>query len=404
MAPEKKDSFIDYLAELPNFFSMFLIPIYFTTASAMLLEMSAYLKVSVANLNLIFTFFTLGMLIGQLTSVIYNRRFKSVKIVVGAYSLIIIFLIILRFSSNFLVFFAFYLIIGYLSGVIQIQSTKYILENAIKNKDRVMTIFLSTYPIGILIAPFIASALIKNNIDWRMSYIIMAVLSVIAIVLYITMKGRKSSLVKEEAEKIPIKKIFYDKKRNVVFLLGLLILLFFCIAETVISTWSPTFLRSERMFDIKYAGYAIAIYIISVLIGRTILAAFAGKYRSNIMLMFLSVFSLIALLCFTFFKSTYATFISVFFIGLGFSGIITIGVSASGTVYEKGRGVLASIIFSVINFGILLAPLLAGQVSKFNMTLSVALSPIFILILIIVIIIKMIYEKKKKNDDFRGKF
>jgi predicted MFS family arabinose efflux permease len=127
MAPEKKDSFIDYLAELPNFFSMFLIPIYFTTASAMLLEMSAYLKVSVANLNLIFTFFTLGMLIGQLTSVIYNRRFKSVKIVVGAYSLIIIFLIILRFSSNFLVFFAFYLIIGYLSVVIQIQSTKYIL-------------------------------------------------------------------------------------------------------------------------------------------------------------------------------------------------------------------------------------------------------------------------------------
>jgi predicted MFS family arabinose efflux permease len=395
MAPEQKDSFVDYLAEFPNYFSMFIIPIYFTTASAMLLEMSAYLKVSVANLNLIFTFFTLGMLIGQLTSVIYNRKFKSVAIVTGAYSLIIVFLLILRFSSNFLVFFVFYLIIGYLSGVIQIQSTKYILENAIKNKDRVMTIFLSTYPIGILVAPFIASALIKRNMDWRISYIIMAVLSAAAIILYITMKGKKSNLAKEEEEKIPLRKIFYDKKRNMVFLLGLLILLFFCISETVISTWSPTFLRSARMFDIKYASYTIAIYIISVLVGRAILAVFAGKYRSNIILLFLSVLSLISLLFFTFFKSTYSTFISVFFVGLGFSGIVTTGVAASGTVYEKGRGILASIIFSVINFGILLAPLLAGQVSKFNMTLSIALSPIFILILIIVLIIKMIYENKK---------
>jgi predicted MFS family arabinose efflux permease len=162
-----------------------------------------------------------------------------------------------------------------------------------------------------------------------------------------------------------------------IFLLGLLILLFYCISETVISTWSPTFLRSTRNFDIRYASFSIAIYIISVLIGRAIIAVFAGKCRSNTIILFLSVLAFLSLLFFTFFKSTHASFISVFFVGLGFSGIITIGISSTSTVYEKGRGVLASIIFAVTNLGISIAPFLTGQASKYNMTLSVALAPIF---------------------------
>jgi predicted MFS family arabinose efflux permease len=395
MAAEQKDRFIDYLAEFPNYFTMFLIPVYFTTASTMLLEMSKYLNVGIANLNFIFTFFTLGLVAGQLTSVIYNRIFKKIIIITGAYSLIILFLIVLRFSSSLLMFYVFYFIIGYLSGVIQIQASKYILENGIKNKDRLMTIFLSAYPVGSLSAPFIASTLIKKNIDWRMSYVIMAILSVISVILYLTMKGRRNNLAAEEEEKIPLRKVFFDKKRNMVFLLGLLILLFYCISETVISTWSPTFLRSTRNFDIRYASFSIAIYIISVLIGRAIIAVFAGKCRSNTIILFLSVLAFLSLLFFTFFKSTYASFISVFFVGLGFSGIITIGISSTSTVYEKGRGVLASIIFAVTNLGISIAPFLTGQASKYNMTLSVALAPIFILLLIVVLVIKIIYENKK---------
>ncbi|MHB8279172.1 MAG: hypothetical protein ACYDIA_16190 [Candidatus Humimicrobiaceae bacterium] len=115
----------------------------------------------------------------------------------------------------------------------------------------------------------------------------------------------------------------------------------------------------------------------------------------NYFTMFLLILSLLSLLFFTFFKSTYASFISVFFVGLGFSGITTIGISSSGTVYEKGRGILASIIFAVTNLGISIAPFLTEQASKYNMTLSIALAPIFILLLIVVLVIKIIYENKK---------
>ncbi|GAH53011.1 unnamed protein product, partial [marine sediment metagenome] len=54
-----------------------------------------------------------------------------------------------------------------------IQATKYILENDIKNKDRLITIFLNFYPIGHITAPFIASSLINNGINWRYSYVVM---------------------------------------------------------------------------------------------------------------------------------------------------------------------------------------------------------------------------------------
>lgn len=68
---EDRDSFIDYLKEMPNFLSMFIFPVYFMTIGPMLLDMSKSTGISSADLSLIFTFFTVGSVLGQLTSVFF---------------------------------------------------------------------------------------------------------------------------------------------------------------------------------------------------------------------------------------------------------------------------------------------------------------------------------------------
>jgi MFS family permease len=391
---EQKENIIDYLAELPNYLSWFIIPVYFTTASTMLLEMSKSFNISTGNMSIVFTFFTVGLILGQLTSVIYNKKFKKVMIIVSAYSLIIPILVILGFSRNLYLFYVLYCLFGYLSGVIQIQSTKSILENKIKNKDRLVTVLFFFYPIGSLIAPLFASSLIKNKIDWHFSYFIMASVSFLILILYVIMKWRASRLTVEDEEKISFKQIFFDRKKNIVFVLGIVLMFFYCISETVMATWSPTFLRAERALDIRYAGLIVSIFWLGILIGRIIVSFFAGKRNSNKIMLFLSILAFSSLILFVVFKSLYATLITAALAGLGYSGLATIGVSSASTIYEKGRGILATIVFAVNYVGISISPFLTRFSSKFNMTFSIILAPVFMLLVSVVIIIKIAYQKK----------
>lgn len=393
---EKKDSLIDYLAEIPNYLSWFIIPVYFTTASTMLLEMSRSFNISTGNMSLVFTFFTIGLVLGQLTSVIYNKKFKKVIIIVSAYSLIIPLLVVMGFARNLYLFYVLYCLVGYFSGVILIQTTKFVLENKIKNKDRIVTILFFFYPVGSLVAPFFASSLIRNKIDWHFSYFIMAGASFLILTLYVFIKWRASRLIAEDSEKISFRQIFFDKRKNTIFVLGIVILFFYCISETVMATWSPTFLRAARQLDIKYAGLTVSIFWLGILVGRIIVSFFAGKRNSNKIMLFLSILAFFSLILFIVFRSTYATLATAALAGLGYSGIANMGVSSASTIYERGRGILATIIFAVNYVGISISPFLTRISSRFNMTFSIILAPIFMLLVFVVLIVKIAYEKKSQ--------
>ena len=192
----EKDRFIDYLAEAPNFLTVFIFSIFYNVASLMLIEISKSTGIATTNLSLVFTFYTIGVAIGQLTSVIYNRKFKKIQIILAGYVLTIPIAIIISFNSNLILFYILYLISGYLLGVIWIQAIQFVLENKVKNKDRIVTILLSFYPIGALVSPFISSTIIRMNLSWRFAYYVIVFLIVLNMILYVLILARR----KEEAQ------------------------------------------------------------------------------------------------------------------------------------------------------------------------------------------------------------
>ena len=370
-----------------------MVPVFFVTASHMLIEMSRTTGYSIGNLSLIFTFFNAGLIGGQLTSVFYNRKFKKVNIILAGYIIIIPCLILLMLVKVLYLFYILYCIIGYIAGVIWLQATKYILENDIKNKDRLITIFLNFYPIGHITAPFIASSLINNGINWRYSYVVMIFLVVIMFILYFTLKRpRKTEVYYEEEEKLQFNKIFFKRRLNIIFILCCIPLTLYTISETVISTWASPFLQSMRFFEIQTAGLAVSIYWIAKIVGRTIVSFLAGRLKTNYIILGLSIIAIISMIVFIPVKSTYAVMTTIAFAGLGYSGIITLLIASGSTVYEKGRGVLASIVFAAVNIGNSVAPLITRFVSQFSMNLSIAVAPISMALLVLFIIGKNFFE------------
>jgi FHS family glucose/mannose:H+ symporter-like MFS transporter len=392
------DTFLSYLKELPNYMTIFIVTILSATASPMLIEMSRTTGYSTGDLSLIFTFFTIGIVTGQLTSVFFNRKFRKITIILFGYALIIIMLILMANTTNLYLFYTLYLLTGYTSGVIWIQATKDILENKIKNKDRLTSIFLIFNSLGYIAAPFISSNLIKNGISWKYSYYVLALLPVLALVLYMILKnGWKEKILTTDEESISFRKIFHNHRLNVIFIFGCLLLFFYCISEGAMVVWSPTYLRSEKLFDIQTASFAISVFWIAVLAGRIIISFLAGKIKTNYIILILSLLAVIALSIFIPLKTTYGTLIAIGFAGLGCSAIVPLEISSASTIYEKGRGVLASLLFAIASMGTSAAPLITRSLSRLNLTLSMIVAPLAMGVTVLIVFGKIIYENKSKE-------
>jgi FHS family glucose/mannose:H+ symporter-like MFS transporter len=278
--------------------------------------------------------------------------------------------------------------------VIWIQATSSILENRIKNKDRLTTIFLSFYPIGNIAAPFIGSTLISNNLNWRYHYYIVAVLALIVLILFLTLKRGKEHHETGEEDRIPVREVFFNRNINIIFIFSCILLFFYCISEGIMAVWAPTFIRTVKSFDIQYASLSVSIFWFAILLGRIIASFFAGKIKTNYMLLGLSIIAIASMAVFIPQNTVWASLIAIGFAGFGHSAIITLGISSASTVYIKGRGILASIVFAAVNAGTSLAPFITKYVSRIGMSLSVAMAPIFMGLTLLFVIIKMVYENK----------
>ncbi len=157
---QQRDSFKDYLLEIPNYLSIFIFPLFFLTLSPILLDISASTGIKTGDFNLVFTFFTIGSVIGQLTSIQYNRRFNSLTVLVASFIILIPVTLILSRISSLYAFYILYLISGYILGVIWLQANNNIMRSRIKNKDRLISFALSFYPIGAFVAPYISSSIV----------------------------------------------------------------------------------------------------------------------------------------------------------------------------------------------------------------------------------------------------
>jgi MFS family permease len=391
------DSVKKYLLQIPNFLTLFLIPIAFLSIGPILIEIGKEFNTAPENINLIFTFFPAGMVAGQLTSTFYNRRFKRSFIILTAYTIMVAINVYLFFSKNLYSYFILSMIAGYMLGINYVQSSENILACSIKNKDRLFILMVIFYPIGALIAPFISSVLINNGVSWRYTFIIIAILIFLTALLYIliSLKGQ-NRIIAEEVKRVPFKEIFVSRRKNIIFMVTLLMAAIYLVSETVISTWTPTYLRLAKGFDIYSSALSITILMIFMIIGRILAAIVAGRYEAKIIMLILSAIAISSIIFIFMSNTRFLVFIAMALAGLGYSAMYPLIISSGSTIYEKGRGFLISIIFASAYFGKTLAPYMTKLIAEFNLSFSMTVSLIFSGVSSLLILFLVLFERKKK--------
>lgn len=385
----------EYLLQIPNFLTLFLIPISFLSIGPILIEIGKEFNTSPENINLVFTFFPAGMVAGQLTSTFYNRRFKRSHIILTAYTIMIAINVYLFFLENLYVYFALSMVAGYMLGINYVQSSENILACSIRNKDRLFILMIIFYPIGALIAPLISSGLINNGINWRYIFIIIAILIFITAILYIliSLKGQ-NRIIAEEVNQVSIKEIFVNRQKNIIFLVTLIMVAIYVASETVISTWTPTYFRLAKGLDIYSSALSITILMIFMIAGRVIAAIVAGRFEAKIIMLILSAIAIISVIFIFTANTRFLVFVAMAVAGLGFSAMYPLIVSSGSTVYDQGKGFIASMIFASAYFGKTLAPYITKLIAEFNLSFSITVSLIFSGISVLLILFLVLYERK----------
>lgn len=396
---QQRDSFKDYLLEIPNYLSIFIFPLFFLTLSPILLDISASTGIKTGDFNLVFTFFTIGSVIGQLTSIQYNRRSSPLAVVVAGFIVLIPVTFALSRISSLYAFYILYLISGYILGVIWLQANNNIMRSRIKNKDRLISSALSFYPIGAFVAPYISTSIVGRGMNWQILYYILIFLIIIIIILYLTITRRIGYLSLKRDQKISLKEIFTDKRRNILFILTAVMLVVYTISETVIATWAPTFFRTERAYNIGDAALVISLFWGGILVGRVIAGILSGKIRAYYLVLILSLTAVLSTVSIYFSGSRNLDLIIIVIVGLGYSAIFPLLVSTGSNVYKMGSGVLLTILFAAANLGVSLTPYMTRFFSGFSMLLSISLAPVFMMVFIILSITIIIYSRSiKKNN------
>ncbi|MCL5073310.1 MAG: MFS transporter [Actinobacteria bacterium] len=257
---------------------------------------------------------------------------------------------------------------------------------------------LSFYPIGALIAPLISSSLVKNEISWRFTYLISAGAILITMVLYILISlNGQNRIIAAKTQKILFREVFVERDKNFIFIMILLVAAIYCTAETVIATWAPTYLRLAKNMDIQSAALSITFFQTFTVLGRFIASVLTGKVKVKTILITISGLAFISIIFFVLSKSRFFLFANISLAGLGFSAMYPLLVSSGSTIYEKGRGILASLIFASLYIGKTMAPFITKKIAETNLTFSITVALVFSGVSSLIIIFLIIYERIKSR-------
>jgi FHS family glucose/mannose:H+ symporter-like MFS transporter len=391
---KKREIFIAYLLETPNFLSIFIFPIFLISTSPILLDISKELHISLVNIGFIFSFLIIGDIVGELTSFLYNIKFRKFVIILASYFILIPITVSFIFVTKLYFFYILYFISGYILGVVWIQANAFLLESRIENKNRLINISLIFFPFGAAVAPLINTFISILNLNWRYLYILIIVIIILTVFLYIVMKRNTKNNPEEYIEKKGFKSIFINNNYNRIFIITSLILFFYGIAEAIIFTWSPTFFRIDKALSPVFAGLTLTIFWSAVSVGRIIISTVLCKLKPYIMVIGLSLLSLFSLFFMIFFSKGFMVFITIGLVGLGYSGIFSLIFSTGSLIYKKGKSLLETILFAVSAIGASLVPYLTGITSKLNIKFSMSIALIAMILIILLLLINIINYKR----------
>jgi len=342
-----------------------------TQAGVILNAIAAQLDMSAARTVSIFSWLTGGALIGTLLSMYLYTRFSVRRLLITTYSVLLLLGVALPLLTGvgYTTLAAVFLGLGVCCGCG--LSGGAVIISRIYRAQRRASAFIATdcaFSAAGFIFPTLAGLLLVKELDWTLSYLAVASLAVIILILAATSafpephrststSGNDEPAPERETALMQFKRIFTP--RVVCFAIGVCLYL---IAQTTFLTWAPNYLMAYFNAQPEVAGQVVGNYWGFSIFGLLTSVVLVNFIPTRIMLL---VVSAIAIACTTAFLliESIETFLSL---GLAFGLLTTciykIAISVGTQQIADSPPMLVTLMLFSGSIGSTLAPVVSGLV------------------------------------------
>lgn len=380
-----------------SFYSFFVTGVIVLMTGAILPYLLTDFKLSYNMGGLLLSLQAVGnLLAGVVSGFVCVYLGRRAMLILGAAAFIIGFGGIALVSSSLLLF-VFIFISGLGWGIFN-NLVNNLISEASDGKGSVINLLHVFFAVGAFTGPIIVSGTILAGLDWRVTVGAAAALSVILIPVFATMP---LPAVKQR-DKTEDGKISFDFFRHARYFLFMAILFFYVGTENSVNGWAVTYLVDAGLLSDTFAQNILSTLWIAIIAGR-LLCAFLSKYvAKEKILLSCGAGTIIFFFIFIFAKSPLLIAVSMFGLGLSFSGVYPTTV-ANASYLTNGSSISNGLLLSCGGLGASVVPYIVGvSAQSGGISLGMLSIGFSAAVLFVSVIVNLYMSNRKKEAAAHG--
>ena len=262
-------------------------------------------------------------------------------------------------SSNYWILLVLIWFIGSSGGLIEATASALVSELHPERKGYSLNLSQVFFGIGSIIGPLIPGYLLFLNLSWRLSYIIISLITFLLFGLFFRVEFPLLTYT-QRIDSSKVLKLFKSK----MFLLLSICMLLYGGAEVGLTSWIPIYVQKNSFSSAIFGSAALSLFWGGMTAGRLLISWLSSKVPYEYLILFSAGLGMLSTLVAIF--STYITVVLIFFAITGFclSGIWPTLLACAGDIFPVYLGTAFGVLISIGAIGAAIYPWLIGLFVK----------------------------------------
>jgi len=337
-----------------SFFSLIIFAVSVTITPPSLQSIAKTFKISFSQAGALFGASFFGYFIGVSLGGFISDRLGRRVLVLGMFSLAIS-LLFFGLSPYYWMLLFFIWFIGASGGLIEGVASALIGDLYPERKGYSLNLSQVFFGIGAFAGPLIPGYLLSFNLNWRISYITISLVTFVLFGLFLRVEFPSLSYI-EKPYSGKILKLFKSKE----FLLLSICMALYGAAEVGLTSWIPVYVQENVSSSVILSSVVLSLFWGGIIGGRLFTSWLSDKVSYRRLILFSAGFGMLSVLMAILF--TNITMILFFFAITGFSlsGIWPTLLACAGDVFPAYLGTVFGVLISIGAIGAAIYPWVIG--------------------------------------------
>lgn len=347
-----------------NFFILGMVNIIFASNMNSLTEQ---LNTSTSGISLLLSAFGIGKLLTYALNGYLSDKLGRKPLVAFSSVLMAVFLIGFPMASNYQIAFVLAVLMGIANSAMDSGTYPALTESFPKSAGTANVLAKASNSVGAILLPILITFLATNNISYRFSFYIPAIVTIVALILILIARfpQHKNEVSDKGSAKQSEESVFLSQPKFWVEGLALIIIGFTSLGLIMIAPlWLPTLGQEVLGMTDTESVTMLSYYSTGAFVSVILLAIALKKVRPVTVMVVYPIITVISLIVLLSGSSLSVAIMSAFFVGLSISGVLQLAITVITQLFWQKKGTMTGVISTSGSIAVISLPALTGMMAN----------------------------------------